>query len=141
MNAKATELFQHLMDELNVAVRKKNPAAEIHGNHSMPMVLAFAEQHGVHLIVRDPEDVAANVNQWYVNLKTWQDYTKLLVFHWVNATEEKNNWQERTHYLRQAGLTYNSFGIWLVKRRPPTFASLCCLAELEGFELKWKPVK
>ena len=143
MTEEALNLFRTKMEELNALIRAGNTPVkrEIHGNHSMPMILNFAAMHNVKLLLREPEDIAAGNNLWYVNLKTWRDYTKILVFHWVNKSEEKNNWQERVSDLKRAGLTYNVFGYWLTKGNAPMFTSFCSLAALEGFELKWKPVK
>ena len=143
MTEDALNLFRTKMEELNALIRAGNTPVkrEIHGNHSMPMILNFAAMHNVKLLLREPEDIAAGNNLWYVNLKTWRDYTKILVFHWVNKSEEKNNWQERVSDLKRAGLTYNVFGYWLTKGNAPMFTSFCSLAALEGFELKWKPVK
>lgn len=143
MTEEALNLFRTKMEELNALIRAGNTPVkrEIHGNHSMPIILNFAAMHNVKLLLREPEDIAAGNNLWYVNLKTWRDYTKILVFHWVNKSEEKNNWQERVSELKRAGLTYNVFGYWLTKGNAPMFASFCSLVALEGFELKWKTIK
>ena len=143
MTEEALNLFRTKMEELNALVRAGNfpVKRELHGNHSLKMILNFAAMHDVKLLLREPEDIAAGNNLWYVNLKTWRDYTKILVFHWVNKSEERNNWQERVSELKRAGLTYNVFGYWLVKGNAPMFTSFCSLAALEGFELKWKATK
>ena len=143
MTEEALNLFRTKMEELNALIRAGNTPVkrELHGNHSLKMILNFAAMHDVKLLLREPEDIAAGNNLWYVNLKTWRDYTKILVFHWVNKSEEKNNWQERVSDLKHAGLTYNVFGYWLTKGNAPMFASFCSLAALEGFELKWKAIK
>lgn len=142
MTEEALNLFRTKMEELNCLIRAGNTPVkrELYGNHSLKMILNFAAMHDVKLLLREPEDIAAGNNLWYVNLKTWRDYTKILVFHWVNKSEEKNNWQERVSDLKYAGLTYNVFGYWLTKGNAPMFNSFCLLAALEGFELKWKAV-
>lgn len=141
MATDGNELFTRLMAELNeITVQKL--CREIHGNHALDYVLVRAKQAGVHLIMRTPEDREAGLNLWYVNLETWKDYTRILVFHWINKTDDLNNWAERTAELKQAGLTYGTFGIWLTKgTSKPRFSSFCTLAALEVFDLKWKVLK
>ena len=137
-NENSTQMFNRLMNELNDIMREKL-CGEIHGNHAFDFVLVHAKQAGAKLIMREPEDIAAGRNLWFVNLETWKDYTRTLVFHWINKTDELNNWAERTAELKQAGLTYGVFGIWLTKGTSrPRFSSICALAALEGFEMKWK---
>ena len=141
METDGNELFTRLMAELNEFTVQKL-CGEIHGNHALDYVLVRAKQAGVHLIMRTPEDREAGLNLWYVNLETWKDYTRTLVFHWINKTDDLNNWAERTAELKHAGLTYGTFGIWLTKgTSKPRFSSFCTLAALEGFDLKWKVLK
>ena len=141
METDGNELFTRLMAELNEITMQKL-CGEIHGNHALDYVLIRAKQAGAHLIMRTPEDREAGLNLWYVNLETWKDYTRTLVFHWINKTDEFNNWAERTSELKHAGLTYGAFGIWLTKgTSKPRFSSFCTLAALEGFDLKWNVPK
>lgn len=141
-NTDGNELFTRLMAELNEIIAAKQIPNGMRGNHALDYVLVHAKQAGVHLIMRTPEDREAGLNLWYINLETWKDYTRTLVFHWINKTDEFNNWAERTAELKHAGLTYGTFGIWLTKgTSKPRFSSFCTLAALEGFDLKWKVLK
>ena len=142
METDGNELFTRLMAELNAVITAKHMPNTLRGNHALDFILVHARQAGAKLIMRTPEDREAGLNLWYINLETWKDYTRTLVFHWINKTDEFNNWAERTSELKHSGLTYGTFGIWLTKgTSKPRFSSFCTLAAIENFALKWKAAK